>query len=214
MLLLSLLLFHYFYMTNTTRSWVWGAVVVLAILVGVGVWYQTSNTNQVNPVNYGQPAASSTGALASATGPVVPENRSSSTISGILGTLQNDSRFSGLLANTGVSATLTGKGPYTVFVPTDGSFGRLPTGTVNNLSATELKRLVQYHIISGKMIDVNAQVAGTVPALSKDPLNFSYEIDDKSARVNSAKIVAAYKASNGIVYVIDTVLLPPLPPQN
>jgi len=180
----------------------------------VWVWYLGSNATQINPVGYGKPATSTTGALAGPTAPIVPENRSSSTVAGVLESLQNDSRFSGLLSTTGVSATLTGKGPYTVFVPTDGSFGRLPTGTVNNLSATELKRLVQYHIISGKMIDVNAQVAGTVPALSKDALNFSYEIDDKSARVNSAKIVAAYKASNGIVYVVDTVLLPPLPPQN
>ena len=201
-------------MKNTTRSWVWGGVTVLVILAGVWIWYQASNPNQVNPVSYGQPSASSTGALKSPTLPIVPENRTSTGVVGIIQDLQNGSRFSGLLANTNVLATLTGKGPYTVFVPTDASFGLLPAGTVNNLSAAELKRLVQYHVISGKMIDVNLQVAGTVPALSKDALNFSYEPDDKSARVNSGKIVAAYKASNGIVYVISTVLLPPLPPQN
>ncbi|MBY0472798.1 fasciclin domain-containing protein [Patescibacteria group bacterium] len=201
-------------MTNSTRSWVWGGVAVLVVLVGVWLWYQAQNSNQINPVGYGTPAASSTGALKGPTTPIVVENRTSTTVAGIIQNLQNGSRFSGLLANTGVSATLTGKGPYTVFVPTDASFGILPAGTVNNLSAAELKRLVQYHIISGKMIDVNLQVAGTVPALSKDALNFSYEPDDKSARVNSGKIVAAYKASNGVVYVISAVLLPPLPPQN
>lgn len=208
MLLLSY--YFYFIMTNTTRTWVWGAVVVLAVVVGVWVWSQAQDQNKLNPVGYGAPSASSTGALQGPTSPIVVEDRPSSNVAGIVQGLANGSRFSGLLANTGVSATLTGKGPYTVFVPTDGSFGRLPAGTVNNLSAAELKRLVQYHIISGKMIDVNAQVAGTVQALSKDALNFSYEPDDKSARVNSAKIVAAYKTSNGIVYVIDTVLLPPL----
>ncbi len=200
-------------MTHTTRTWVWGAVAVLAVLVGVWVWYQ-GTSNQLNPVGYGAPSASSTGALQGPTSPVVAENRTSTSVVGIIQSLQNESRFSGLLANTGVSSTLTGKGPYTVFVPTDASFGRLPAGTINNLSAAELKRLVQYHVISGKMIDVNAQVAGTVPALSKDPLNFSYEPDDKSARVNSGTILAAYKGSNGVVYIINSVLLPPLPPQN
>lgn len=200
-------------MTNSTRAWLWGAVAVLIVLVGAWIWYQTWSQNQPGSVSYGSPAASSTAALASPTLPVVPENRTSSSVVGIIQSLQNESRFSGLLANTGVLATLTGKGPYTVFVPTDASFGRLPAGTINNLTATQLKRLVQYHIISGKMIDVNAQVAGTVPALSKDVLNFSYEVGDKSARVNSGTILAAYKASNGIVYVINSVLLPPLPTQ-
>jgi uncharacterized surface protein with fasciclin (FAS1) repeats len=196
-------------MTHTTRSWVWGAVGVLVILVAVWMWYQ-ARQDHLYPVSYGGPAASSTDALQSPTSPVVAENKSSSSVVGVIQGLSNESRFGGLIANTGVSAVLTGKGPYTVFVPTDASFGRLPTGTVNNLSAAELKRLVQYHVISGKMIDVNAQVAGTVPSLSKDPLNFSYEVGDKSARVNSGTILAAYKASNGIVYVINSVLLPPL----
>lgn len=197
-------------MTHTTRSWVWGTVAVLVVLVAIWFFWYQSRSNQLYPVSYGAPAASSTEALQSPTAPVVPENRTSSSVVGIMQSLSNESRFSGLVANTGVSAMLTGKGPYTVFVPTDASFGRLPTGTVNNLSASQLKRLVEYHIVSGKMIDVNAQVAGTVPALSKDPLNFSYQLGDKSARVNSGTILAAYKASNGIVYVINSVLLPPL----
>ncbi|MBY0293988.1 fasciclin domain-containing protein [Patescibacteria group bacterium] len=200
-------------MTNTTRTWVWGAVIVLALIVGVWVWYMGQPKN-IAPVSYGSPSASSTAALKNPTTPVVPENRTSTGVVGVIDSLGNNSRFAGLLSSTGVSASLTGKGPYTIFIPTDASFARLPAGTVNNLSATELKRLVQYHVISGKMIDVNAQVAGTVPALSKDSLNFSYEMDDKSARVNSGTIIAAYKASNGVVYVINSVLLPPLPPQN
>jgi transforming growth factor-beta-induced protein len=162
------------------------------------------------PAGYGAPEASSTAALQSATTPVVAENRSTSTVMGIIASLSGESRFAGLLANTGVSSLVMGKGPYTVFVPTDASFGQLPAGTINNLDAAQLKRLVEYHIVSGKAIDVNAQVAGTVPALSKDLLNFSKNTGDASARVNSSVVIHAYKASNGIVYVIGTVLLPPL----
>ena len=90
----------------------------------------------------------------------------------------------------------------------------LPTGTINDLDGAQLKRLVEYHIISGKEIDVNAETAGTVMALSKDLLNFSKNPGDVSARVNSSVVLHAYKTSNGVVYIIGTVLLPPLPAQN
>lgn len=197
-------------MTSSTRAWVWGAVAVVVIVLGIW-WFSAHPSSNVGPAGYGAPEASTTGALQSPTSPVVEENRNSSTVLGIIGSLTNESRFNGLLSNTAVSSLIAGKGPYTVFVPTDASFGQLPAGTINNLTSAQLKRLVEYHVISGKMIDVNAQTAGTVVALSKDPLNFSYQLGDKSARVNSSAVIYAYKASNGIVYVIGSVLLPPLP---
>lgn len=198
-------------MNDKNRPWIWGGVAVLLVLLGVWWWYSKHPSVDLPSADYGAPAASSTAALQGPTVNVVAENRSSSTVMGIVSSLSANSRFAGLLANTGVSASISGSGPYTVFVPTDASFGQLPAGTINNLSASELKRLVQYHVISGKTIDVNAQVAGTVPALSKDMLNFSKNTNDVSARVNSSAVIRAYKASNGIVYVIGTVLLPPLP---
>jgi uncharacterized surface protein with fasciclin (FAS1) repeats len=198
-------------MNDKTRVWVWGAVAVLVVLFGLWWWYaaSTNGSASLGPAGYGAPAASSTSALEGPTANVVAENRSSSTVAGIISSLSAESRFAGMLTSTGVAASISGKGPYTVFVPTDASFGTLPTGTINNLSAAQLKRLVQYHIISGKKIDVNAQVAGTVQALSKDMLNFSKNTNDVSARVNSSVVIHAYKASNGIVYVISQVLLPP-----
>lgn len=198
-------------MSNTARGWMWGVIAVLIVLFGIWWWYSAHSMNTMQPVGYGAPVASSTTALQSPSAPVVAENRSSSTVAGIVASLSGESRFAGYLSSTGVSSLVAGKGPYTIFVPTDASFGQLPPGTIINLSAAQLKRLVEYHIISGKAIDVNAQVAGTVPALSKDMLNFSVLPNDKSARVNSSVVMHAYKASNGVVYVIGTVLLPPLP---
>ncbi len=197
-------------MNEQNRPWIWGGVAVLVVLLGLWWWHSAHTSADLQAADYGAPAASSTDALQGPTTSVVAENRGSSTVMGILSSLSGESRFAGLLANTGVSASISGKGPYTVFVPTDASFGMLPSGTINNLSASELKRLVQYHVIAGKAIDVNAQVAGTVPALSKDMLNFSKNVNDVSARVNSSAVIHAYKASNGVVYVIGAVLLPPV----
>ena len=81
------------------------------------------------------------------------------------------------------------------------------------MDAAGLKRLVEYHIVSGKSIDVNVQTSGTTQALSKDTLNFSVREGDKSARINSSVALQAYKASNGIVYLIDQVLIPPVQTQ-
>jgi uncharacterized surface protein with fasciclin (FAS1) repeats len=197
-------------MNKKNGAWVLGVVVILVLLIGAWMWGRSHGGLALQPAGYGAPAASSTDAL-NPTGPVASENRSSSTVMGIVSSLQGESRFAGLLANTGVSAQITGKGPYTIFVPTDASFGTLPAGTLNNMTSAQLKRLVQYHVVSGRAVDVNAQVAGTIQALSKDMLNFSKQTGDKSARVNSSVAIRAYKASNGIVYVISAVLLPPLP---
>lgn len=204
---LNLYLVH---MSNTARGWMWGVIVVLVVIFGIWWFYSAHKSDDMMPVGYGTPVASSTDALTSPSVVVVPENRSTSTVAGIVASLSGESRFAGYLTSTGVSSLVSGKGPYTIFVPTDASFGQLPAGTINNLDAAQLKRLVEYHIISGKAIDANAQVAGTVPALSKDMLNFSKNTNDVSARVNSSVIIHAYKASNGVVYVIGTVLLPPL----
>lgn len=200
---------------NNNKTWVWVAVAAGVIIVGFWWWNMARQQADVpTDVGYASPTASTTDALVSPAQPVVAEVRTSSTVAGIIASLSGESRFAALLSTTGVSASLTGKGPYTVFVPTDASFAQLPTGTINNLNSAQLKRLVQYHIVSGKAIDVNIQKAGNIQALSKDMLNFSVLATDKSARVNSSVAIHAYKASNGIVYVIGSVLLPPLPPQN
>lgn len=197
-------------MNDKTRVWVWGGVAVLLVAFAAWWYYQSKDpVGELATAGYGAPAASSTNALEGPTAMITPENRGTTTVASVVATLGGESRFAGLLSSTGVAATLSGKGPYTIFVPTDASFGMLPAGTINNLNATELKRLVQYHIVSGKMIDVNAQVAGTVQALSKDMLNFSKGVNDVSARVNSSAVVRAYRTSNGVVYVVNQVLLPP-----
>ena len=107
---------------------------------------------------------------------------------------------------------LKGEGPFTVFAPTDEAFASLPEGTVENLLKPENKEqltsILLYHVVSGKVM--KSDLNGTINAdtLQGD----SVEIVNKwsNVTVNNAKVVAAdVAASNGVIHVIDTVLLPP-----
>jgi uncharacterized surface protein with fasciclin (FAS1) repeats len=113
-----------------------------------------------------------------------------------------------MFTGTGVGATLGAKGPYTVFVSTDAGFSLLPAGTVSRMTAAEKKRFVQYSIVSGRALDINAVNSGSVKTLSGDTLNFHVG-STGLVQVNSSYALGAYKTSNGIVYVLNQPLLPP-----
>ena len=122
--------------------------------------------------------------------------------------LPNTSQFNTLFKSMGLASELTDKGPYTVLVPTNGAFSQLPPGTLSRMSDEQKLRFIQYHVIKGRAIDPEAQTAGTIQALSGDALNFSFGAD-QIPLVNSAIFIEKYQASNGVVYLIDNVLLPP-----
>lgn len=136
------------------------------------------------------------------------KSRTRSTVVEVAKSLSGTSQFNALFKSTGVAASITGAGPYTIFVPTNGAFSQLPPGTITKMSTAQKLRFMQYHVIAGRMIDSEAQVAGTVQALSGDALNFSFGVD-RIPLVNSAIFIEKYQASNGVVYLIDNVLLPP-----
>ena len=187
-------------MNQNKGLWIWAVIAV--IIIALGVWWIASNQSTDN-------GAMATSTTQGKTAPVIPiTNRSSSSVLSIAQSIAGASTFASWLNSTGVAAQIQGKGPYTVFVPTDGSIGQLPAGTFSNLSAAEKKRFVQYHVVSGRAIDVTAELAGSITALSKDMLNFSYG-NQKLPLVNSSIVITEYKASNGIVYLIDNPLIPP-----
>ncbi len=187
-------------MSNTVK---WAVGIVIAVLVILGLWWLS--TQQTPAVTSGSDTASTTSETSGA-GAVSIKN-STGTVAQVVGGIANGDRYAQLLSQTGVS--LSGKGPYTVFVATDGAYGRLVPGTINSLSASELKRLVQYSIISGKRLDVDAVNSGQVQSLSGDPINFQVDATKKAVYVNSGYVLQAINASNGIVYVINAVLIPP-----
>lgn len=106
--------------------------------------------------------------------------------------------------------TLKGEGPFTVFAPTDAAFAALPEGALDALLAdpAELTRVLTYHVVSGR-VDA-ATVTGLSEAATVAGPNVAIEVVDGMVKINDATVTTAdVMASNGIIHVIDTVLMPP-----
>jgi len=115
------------------------------------------------------------------------------------------------LQAAGLVGTLKGKGPFTVFAPTDGAFSKLPAGTVESLLKPEnkekLKAILLYHVVSGDV--TAAQVVKLSSAKTVNGQDLKLTVNDGTVLVNDAKVVKAdVLVSNGVIHVIDTVLLP------
>ncbi|MCC3305995.1 fasciclin domain-containing protein [Sneathiella sp. HT1-7] len=113
----------------------------------------------------------------------------------------------------GLVETLQSPGPFTVFAPTDAAFAKLPAGTVENLLKPENKaKLVQiltYHVVSGE-VPASAVVGKIVEADSVEGSKIMIDGMDGVILNGSAKVITAdVKASNGVIHVIDTVIMPP-----
>jgi len=112
----------------------------------------------------------------------------------------------------GLVETLQGEGPFTVFAPTNAAFAALPAGTLENLLKPENKdqlvAILTYHVLAADVRSKdlkNGQMAKTVQGS-----DIKVSLSDKGAMINNAMVVAAdVEASNGVVHVIDKVILPP-----
>ena len=108
--------------------------------------------------------------------------------------------------------TLKGKGPFTVFAPTNAAFDKLPPGTVENLLKPEnkakLRKILLYHVHSGDAIMAADVKTMSLSTAEGSPL--SVKKTDSGVMVDGAKVVKAnVMASNGVIHQIDTVLMPP-----
>ncbi|WP_221076274.1 fasciclin domain-containing protein [Agarivorans aestuarii] len=111
----------------------------------------------------------------------------------------------------GLVDTLKGEGPFTVFAPTDEAFAKLPEGTVEMLLMPENKdkliAVLTYHVVAGKVMA--ADVVNIDSATTVQGGMLAVSTSGESVMINNAKVVAAdVKASNGVIHVVDTVLLP------
>ena len=112
----------------------------------------------------------------------------------------------------GLVETLKGKGPFTVFAPTNEAFAALPAGTLESLLKPENKdKLVQiltYHVVSGKVMSTDLKDGMTAKTVQGSEVKIGISKD--GVKVNDAKVIKAdVNASNGVVHVIDKVILPP-----
>jgi uncharacterized surface protein with fasciclin (FAS1) repeats len=115
------------------------------------------------------------------------------------------------LKAAGLVETLKGPGPFTVFAPTDEAFAKLPAGTVESLLKPENKEkltaVLTYHVVPGKAMAKD--VTGMSSAKTVNGKELSLKIDDGKVMVDNATVVKAdVEASNGVIHVIDTVLMP------
>ena len=114
------------------------------------------------------------------------------------------------LKAAGLVDTLKGEGPFTVFAPTDEAFAKLPKGTVEKLLKNKkaLTEILTYHVVPGKV--TAAEVIKVKSAKTVQGMDVMVKTKGKGVMINNARVVAAdIMASNGVIHVIDTVLLPP-----
>lgn len=132
----------------------------------------------------------------------------------IIGTAVSAGDFNTLVAAVqaaGLVETLQGDGPFTVFAPTDEAFAKLPNGTVESLLKPENKEqlvaILTYHVVPGKV--TSDQVVKVKEAKSVNGKNIPIAVDGGTVKVDNAKVVKAdIMASNGVIHVIDTVIIP------
>lgn len=110
------------------------------------------------------------------------------------------------------TSMLKEKGPYTVFAPSDDAFAKLPAGTVEDLLKPENKKklgkILAYHVVEGKVMAADVK---TMMAKTANGADLDIKVTGETVMVNDAKVVKAdVAASNGVIHVIDTVLMPPM----
>ncbi|MGE5712340.1 MAG: fasciclin domain-containing protein [Betaproteobacteria bacterium] len=116
------------------------------------------------------------------------------------------------LKAAGLVDTLKGPGPFTVFAPTDDAFKKLPEGTVENLlkpeNKAQLVKVLTYHVVPGKVMSTSLSGKKTEVKTVEGGM-LAIDASSKGVMVDNAKVVSAdVVADNGVIHVIDTVLMP------
>lgn len=123
-----------------------------------------------------------------------------------------DKNFSTLLAAlkiAGLDKTLGGKGPFTVFAPTNAAFAKIPKATLDALlkDKAKLTKVLTYHVVSGKVTAADVMKLKTAKTVEGSTVAIS--VMGGVVEINDAKVTKAdIEASNGVIHVIDTVLMP------
>ncbi len=189
-------------MQEKSTNMIVGAVIGLVLIVG-GVWFFTmrdDKTEKKNPTESSQTQTNAT-----------EEAAPTQNIVEIASANSDFSTLVDLVKTAGLVETLSGTGPFTVFAPTNEAFAKLPTETVEALKAdpAKLKDVLTYHVVSGS-VDSTA-VMGLDSATSVQGKDIAITKNGGVVTLNGTSAVTKtdIKATNGIIHVIDTVILPP-----
>lgn len=117
------------------------------------------------------------------------------------------------LQAAGLVETLKGKGPFTVFAPTDAAFAKLPAGTVENLlkpeNKAQLAAILTYHVVPGNVLAAQVVTMNGADVKTVNGQTVKIGVMSGKVTVNGANVVTTdVKATNGVIHVIDTVILP------
>jgi uncharacterized surface protein with fasciclin (FAS1) repeats len=187
-------------------------VIGASALIGFPAWaHINSNTSVANATQTQQVA----GNVKTAASPAPTGASPASTAAGkdIVAIASGDAQFKTLtkaLGSAGLVTTLQGKGPFTVFAPTDAAFAALPKGTVENLlkpeNKAQLTKILTYHVVPGSVLSTGLK-SGDVKSVEGTSLKVG--VNAGKVTVSGANVVKAdIKASNGVIHVIDKVLMP------
>lgn len=138
-----------------------------------------------------------------------PEMMAGDSITDIAAANPDFSTLVAALQATGLDAALSGPGPYTVFAPTNAAFDALPEGTLEELLANpdDLANILTYHVVDGTVTSDQVVSLESAPTLQGSMLDISVQGED--VYVNDAMVTAVdIEANNGVIHVIDTVLIP------
>ncbi len=182
-------------------------VAVLAIL-GIGGWTLMSNNDNTKDA---KPAAQSQSQTSDTSDMKETKN--------IVEIASADSQFSTLVTAVkaaGLVETLSGEGPFTVFAPTNDAFAKLPAGTLDSLlkpeNVEQLKSILTYHVVASKAMSSDLSDGQTITTVQGGTLTVKINGSDVTltdAKGNVSKVVKTdIPASNGVIHVIDTVVLP------
>ncbi len=194
------------------KFFLWGIALVAAMALGTALFVSSSQAQESISLSV-SPNASAAQAFPA----VANESNSDAEISALqddplaaLRAIPGASTFVSLLDETGVTSELSASGTYTFFVPTNAAFAASPLGPLSSMSFADKKRLAEFHIVSGKMMSLDAVKSGYMTMLSRDDLNLNV-FDVPNVESNS-HVVATYRVSDGNIYLIDIVLQPPVVP--
>lgn len=124
-----------------------------------------------------------------------------------------DGRFTTLVdavTSAGLAETLSGEGPFTVFAPTDDAFAALPEGTLENLSVDDLTNILLYHVVDGAVLAETVVTLDSATTLLGEDVSITVQDGNVFLNNDIQVIIADIEASNGVIHVIDGVLLPPM----
>jgi uncharacterized surface protein with fasciclin (FAS1) repeats len=164
-----------------------------------------SNLPAANYIVAGSGSGTQTGTTGNTTSTATT---TSSNIVAFAGSNTSFSTLTTALQAAGLTETLQGTGPYTVFAPTNEAFAALPQDTLQKLleprNRATLRRILTYHVVNGQVTS-----AGQATTLANQPVNVQLDSGSNQITVNNTRVIQPVQTSNGVIYAINEVLIPP-----